>query len=293
MDEIGRNQKFKIYVGAIPAKISSNEVKQYFSKFGQIDDVLMFFNSEKDGARSAQRLNKGYCHLVVPNEEIRNAIISYTKHTLWGREILCESFIRGKELRKCNQLNNDRRVIAKNLPINFTVSDLVNSFSSFGELTRAYFFPSSSTSRNLTASLQFQSPKSASWLLSQSSMTIQGQRIKPVPYVKNHGKSCAFIKENRKQDKKSSEVTSNLTPGISSTEMLNRYESNNMPWRENTSSGIADVARNYIKPTCRAYHRDWIGLHSCQDNNVEFRLLTIRGGSSRIVHSPKTAQCPV
>ena len=53
-----------------------------------------------------------------------NTILDFQKHTIFGRSILCAKYQEGSKLMRLNRLNNQRRVIIRNVPAEFKQDEL-------------------------------------------------------------------------------------------------------------------------------------------------------------------------
>lgn len=69
---------FKLYVGNIPWTVSSNELKQYFSKFGHINTANVLFNKNTG-------LSKNFGFVVFSNREGYESAANTTSHKLEGQ----------------------------------------------------------------------------------------------------------------------------------------------------------------------------------------------------------------
>lgn len=70
----------KIFVGGLTPEISDDEIKTYFSQFGNIIEVEMPFDKQK-----AQR--KGFCFITFDSEQVVNELLRTPKQKISGREV--------------------------------------------------------------------------------------------------------------------------------------------------------------------------------------------------------------
>ncbi|XP_058445570.1 RNA-binding protein squid isoform X4 [Malaya genurostris] len=70
----------KIFVGGLTTEISDDEIKTFFSQFGNIVDVEMPFDKQKN-----QR--KGFCFITFDSEQVVNELLKTPKQTISGKEV--------------------------------------------------------------------------------------------------------------------------------------------------------------------------------------------------------------
>ncbi|XP_065372104.1 RNA-binding protein squid isoform X4 [Calliphora vicina] len=70
----------KIFVGGLTTEISDDEIKTYFSQFGNIVDVEMPFDKQK-----SQR--KGFCFITFDSEQVVTELLKTPKQKISGKEV--------------------------------------------------------------------------------------------------------------------------------------------------------------------------------------------------------------
>jgi len=70
----------KIFVGGLTTEISDDEIRTYFSQFGNIVDVEMPFDKQK-----SQR--KGFCFITFDTEQVVNELLKTPKQKISGKEV--------------------------------------------------------------------------------------------------------------------------------------------------------------------------------------------------------------
>uniref|UniRef100_A0A182N0K9 RRM domain-containing protein n=1 Tax=Anopheles dirus TaxID=7168 RepID=A0A182N0K9_9DIPT len=70
----------KIFVGGLTAEISDEEIKTFFGQFGNIVEVEMPFDKQKN-----QR--KGFCFITFDSEQVVNELLKTPKQTISGKEV--------------------------------------------------------------------------------------------------------------------------------------------------------------------------------------------------------------
>lgn len=74
---------FKLYVGNLPWTVSHNQLKQYFSKFGHINQAVVVFDRNTG-------LSKNYGFVFFSNREAFEGALNKTNHQLEGNKILVQ-----------------------------------------------------------------------------------------------------------------------------------------------------------------------------------------------------------
>lgn len=144
-----QSSKLKVYVAGIPKTISRQELYHYFTQFGQISDITTYFNSDPTlhgytGDGSTQQ--KGYCVVATGCRSTFAKILGYHYHSLSGRSVYCTKYQEGSKLMRQNRMNNQRRVIIRQVPTHFYISCLrVLLEQTIGKVEILYQFKEPST----------------------------------------------------------------------------------------------------------------------------------------------------
>ena len=190
MNPIGRrhdNRSLKVFVGALPGDAPEWEVRAYFSRFGIVRDVVMFY--KQDQIEENRRINRGYCHVLMDSPASVSKILSRKEHHFYGRTIVCSRYLKGSELKRKNQKHDNTRIMIKYFPPYVTAVQLKEFMRTFGHIVLAYFisphpeiaYPLGSNYQ--TASVQFTSEESVERLLSECPLYFDSFRLKVEPYV--------------------------------------------------------------------------------------------------------------
>jgi len=70
----------KIFVGGLPAEVSDDDIKTYFAQFGNITEVEMPFDKQKN-----QR--KGFCFITFDSMQVVQELLKNPKQTIGGKEV--------------------------------------------------------------------------------------------------------------------------------------------------------------------------------------------------------------
>src|SRR5688500_11662202 len=90
------NSSSKVYVGSLPGDATEAQVYSYFSQFGALEEVVMFYQPHQP--HGPKRLNRGFCHLLMADSVSAQRIIDL-EHTFYGRTIICSEFKSGSQLK--------------------------------------------------------------------------------------------------------------------------------------------------------------------------------------------------
>ena len=186
----------RVFVGSIPANATKPSLIKYFSRFGEVIRVEMQI---KQTEHSTERLNPGWCHLIVADKVTADLICDIPFHIFEGRQITCRPFVKGGSLKRSNLENNKRRVIVKNVPWNSTEEEIRQIARNYGEVEAAFFFQKGGSGlkslqihaykqykQPRTASIQFREIEAADRFIKTKAITIRGARAKIEPYDHKH-----------------------------------------------------------------------------------------------------------
>lgn len=70
----------KIFIGGLTPEISDDEIKSFFGQFGNIVEVEMPFDKQKN-----QR--KAFCFITFDSEQVVNELLKTPKQTIAGKEV--------------------------------------------------------------------------------------------------------------------------------------------------------------------------------------------------------------
>lgn len=285
MDSEGtpRNKKyFKVYIGSIPGDATKKEILNFFSQFGYVVDVHMFYKShELVGNR---RLNKGYCHLLVGDKAFAEQLIS-SEHYFKGRTIFCNRFLTGSNLKRNNELHDSTRVIIKYLPEYVSEGELKEFMSQFGSVKAAFFMPQHPGEQAFekhkykTASVQFHSEAPAQILLKKGPVYFNETRLHVQNYIyrqqqnqyqeKNWGRNMT---ESNNEEYPVSEIKKDNKTLLSrmpkqSQAIKEEYAISEAPWNLTEHDSCA-----FHKPTSKQFSHFKIGSNHTSTNNLLYRL---------------------
>lgn len=121
-------KKRKIFIRKLPAEADENDLKTYFSKFGQIESVNLLRSFKTQQSR---RLG----HVVFKTqEEAENVFKQEEPHTILGEEIECEHCLLPEEIKKQNSKKGSIKTEALPLDLHSHLNN--KSFMSFDEIKK-------------------------------------------------------------------------------------------------------------------------------------------------------------
>lgn len=142
--------KLSVYVAGIPTRISREEILAYFNQFGCIDWIETFAHPEGKSTHI-----KGYCVLTTSSWQTYSSILSQPKHSMFGRSIVCTKYQEGSKLMRLNRLNNQRRVILRNVGSITKLDDLkAHLEKNIGKIEVIYEFKENSINKPLVSNQQ-------------------------------------------------------------------------------------------------------------------------------------------
>lgn len=121
-----------VFVGGIPGNITAEDVKSYFSAFGQVSEVNI--PSKKENPL----LNNGYCFVRFSSNTTADYVISLRDHYIGKRRVTCKSFLAGNHLSSEISSSNDRKLFVKFIPAWVTEQIFKEYFEQFGDLESYY-----------------------------------------------------------------------------------------------------------------------------------------------------------
>ncbi len=253
-----QSSKLKVYVAGIPKKISREELYFYFSQFGQISDIITYFNSDttlhgSSGDRSVQQ--KGYCLVATGCRSTFAKILGYQYHSLSGRSIYCTKYQEGSKLMRQNRMNNQRRVIIRQVPTYFDISCLrvlleqtigkVEILYQFKEpSTETEGFPSSLPVKFRSYSVMFEDKSCAQLLLNLKEVTFN---------------ESTFVVEKFKPAGKRAKIFSALEEDGQEIRQEQKFSGSKMDSTLSKSCGsnqpqFLGVPTDFVRPTTKMYY---------------------------------------
>lgn len=119
-----------IFVGSIPSNLSSEDLRSYFSQFGEIKSLKY---KKKPG-----RLSNNVAILKVKTQRTFDLIFRSTPLVLNGTRLKIREMLKGKDLAEAEEEISLRRVYIKNIPFGVEDDVLTSLFKSFGEVELCY-----------------------------------------------------------------------------------------------------------------------------------------------------------
>lgn len=177
MEKSYNDDQYKVFVGSLPALASSDDVRSYFSWYGQIIQIQM--KTFVKDSRPNLLLNYGYCVIVTASKHIAANILAHD-HYFSDRRIICKPYLSGTRRHRMNENNNSRRVVIKNVPAHLTEDVVKSELEVYGpidlvfNLTNRYYMEELSKRPKATksVSVQFSSAESACSLFAQKSVKL-------------------------------------------------------------------------------------------------------------------------
>lgn len=229
----------------------------YFANFGRIEraDIL-----ENNVSR--------FCRLRVSDSETFNKILSFQKHKLKGRDLLCTKFLHGRELYVHLKMQNKNRVIIKNVPNYVKMKDLAYSLEKeIGKIVRIFHFKSENDKKMnrqfSTFAVTLSTPQQSDYITSASKGVFQLTDLGiTVTCIKFKQKIKTVIKNRNLIKYASEDIDLKELPKYGSAFVRWNNENRDLEACNQHKAGFKQVQEvheewsgHYHKPTSRVYHK--------------------------------------
>lgn len=144
-----------MFVSGIPRRSSTDDVLEYFSKFGsvKVEKYQSFFKKQK--AKPTYKGGNGYCILLMESERTFSSILATKTHVFFGRTLDVAPMRQGMDLIAFNADRNNRRVLLKGVPNEVCQDTLIEVIqSSFGEIEKIFKYLADDPKTSIAKSLK-------------------------------------------------------------------------------------------------------------------------------------------
>lgn len=245
---------YKVFVGCLPASCTVDQLKDYFSKYGQVEEP-------KVARKAGSKLCSGNATFGCQDKSMYDLITSKREFEFQGRTIYCEGKLSGSELLLKNLILSRRRIYVSNLPPGVSDPEIELAFSLFGPVQNGYRIKTLANKPRPYGFVTFMDDSSADKAIRAGSLPIQGQYVYISPFKKNSSskaqqgaKGEAPLEVTECLKTYHLEITTENTP-ISSHQPRDRARG-----IEQVPIGLPEEfsrkARQHIKPTSVCYHKD-------------------------------------
>jgi RNA recognition motif-containing protein len=118
----------KVFVGSIPGHLTQEEIQLYFRQF--VPSAV--FKLHRKQKRSS---GFGFLQNLTPAEQ---EVIISVEHSLHGRKLKCDPYLKGDTLQQAQNSLNLRRIFIRGLPKATTEEEIREFFSKFGDIESLY-----------------------------------------------------------------------------------------------------------------------------------------------------------
>lgn len=147
--------EYRVFVSGIPRRSSTEDVLEYFSKFGpvRVEKYQSYFKKQK--AKPTYKGGNGYCILLVESERTFSGIMATKTHVFFGRTLDVAPMRQGMDLIAFNADRNNRRVLLKGVPHEVCQETLIEVIqSSFGQVDKIFKYLADDPKTSLAKSLK-------------------------------------------------------------------------------------------------------------------------------------------
>lgn len=161
----------KLFIGLLPASITTQQLLDYFSRHGSVAEVWI--------AKNSKGFCKGHGYVIMTRSEDALRILEHphSHYEIGGRPIFVKPYLEGSQLKLQRANIVKRRIYISNIP--FTVTDLKLKmiFQVFGPVENAYRITTLNGEKRRFGYVSFKSQKSASSCLSKGKIEIEGSTV--------------------------------------------------------------------------------------------------------------------
>lgn len=120
---------FKIFVGGLDLETTEEDLKEYFSKYGTVVELLIKINVKTKKSR-------GFGFVGFKSPESIDKVLRVSEHFLMGKKIDCKRAMTKEEAYSLNKNLKEtcRKIYVSNIPKDVTKEEIHNFFSEFGDL---------------------------------------------------------------------------------------------------------------------------------------------------------------
>ena len=163
-------QKFQLFIGGISIDIKREELENYFSKFGKINNIEIPID-KKTGR------GKGFAHIYFENKNSIDNILK-KEHIFDNKTIQVEKGLSKQEQKKKLKNYSKYKIYVAKLPKNLTEEEFTEYFRTFGKVKRAYIVFDNITRKSRGFGyVEFFNKESASKALSYENHDLNGIKI--------------------------------------------------------------------------------------------------------------------
>jgi RNA recognition motif-containing protein len=247
----------KFFVGGLPSEVKQKEIKEYFSKFGELSKVTLLIKE-----RASKSI--GYCFLKFDRMYDGKLNSGSCGLQFMGRNIEVHPMVRRSKIKKLLEAKQSRKVFINNIPKQVQENDLKTILEEFGKIENCFIVRSEMPQRghqhgSQTFSLNygytsFYSSSDATTacearqVLLASGHVIELFRFDPKNLHGEYNRSKRML--NLEKEKSPQIITHEANAGIQKS-----------------------IGNHFITPTAKAYDRQITARHiDHSDSNIRVRI---------------------
>ena len=169
-----------LFTGGLSYKTTQEDLRTYFSKFGEIDKVEV--------SRHPSGLSKGFAFVFFHSQKSVTRVLATKNHQMHSRRMDCQRAKTKHQKAEYHNMIKDCRLFVGGLATRVTDEQLKRFCAGFGEIKTAYIIKDHSDSKSLGFGYAlFKDPEVASRLVSMGAARMGAEKVKFCRYRPHKG----------------------------------------------------------------------------------------------------------
>jgi RNA recognition motif-containing protein len=127
---ISSRKNFKVFLGGTPFNCTTREVREYFTKYGEIKKVYFPIDKRK-------KRQKGFAFVTFKTESTYKQVLKDREHTIRGRTVIARDAMNQTDARENDKKLHEKKLYVHGFPIKETTEqEIFNLFSQHGKVDR-------------------------------------------------------------------------------------------------------------------------------------------------------------
>lgn len=258
---------YKVYVGCLPASCTVSQLREFFSRFGEISQVKL-------GKRAGNRFCSGVGGFSCLNKYVFEQILAIREFSFHGRLIYCDRLLSGEDLLLKNQELGAKRVFISNLPQEATDSDIETAMSTFGAVQNGYRIKTLKNQIRPYGFVSFFEMTAAIKAIHAGQIQILGQLVFITPFKRKEQNQQKFSPQTTINSRSIQSNRCIVKPSGQRTANTNQHQYSYPQVSETTETREGgQLGPSCLKPTSSIYHKRRSGLrYSSRDLRINVSI---------------------